>query len=87
MTLMISLPPDDETKLSQRAAAAGKDVTEYVQQLIRRDLAGPAGQNIDEVLAPLRKAFAESGVSDEELLSDINAARDECRDDLKKRTA
>lgn len=87
MSLTIPLPPDDEMKLSQRAAAAGQDVVAYVQQLIRRDIARPTAANLDELLAPLREAFARSGISDEELLSDIAVARDEYRREKKRTTA
>ncbi len=37
--LNIPLSPDKEAKLRERAAAAGKDVTEYVLQVVEDDLA------------------------------------------------
>ncbi len=37
--LSIPLSPDKEAKLRERAAAAGKDVTEYVLQVVEEDLA------------------------------------------------
>ena len=33
MTLTISLPPDEETQLKERAQAAGQDVAGFVEQL------------------------------------------------------
>jgi hypothetical protein len=37
--LNIPLSPDKEAKLRERAAAAGKDVTEYVLSVVEEDLA------------------------------------------------
>jgi hypothetical protein len=42
MTLNISLSPESEAKLRERAAAAGKDVTAFVRETIEEKLAaGP----------------------------------------------
>ena len=71
MTLTISLPPEDEKKLAQRAAASGKDVGSYVQQLIRRDIDQPG---FAELLAPIHQAVRESGVSETELDSLLQSA-------------
>jgi hypothetical protein len=87
MAITITLSPEDTKKLAERAAAAGQDVLVYVQQIVKRDIARPVPQDIDEILAPLREEFARSGISDEELLADINAARDEYRAESRKRTS
>jgi len=39
MTLNISLSPESEAKLRERAAAAGKDVTAFVRETIEEKLA------------------------------------------------
>jgi hypothetical protein len=81
MVLQIEIAPQTEQRLRERAQAAGKDVTAYVSQLVEQAAAKP---NLDEVLAPLRKSFEASGVSDAELISDITAAQDEYRSTKKR---
>jgi len=41
MTLTISLPSEAEAKLRQRAKAAGQDVSQYLEQLISKELTAP----------------------------------------------
>jgi len=72
MTLRLSLSRQAEDKLGKQAAAAGKDLTTYAARVLERAVREPS---LDEILAPLRKEFAESGVSDEELIKQINEAR------------
>ena len=63
-TLSISLPPETEAKLQERAAAHGEDVASYAARVLDEALNAPS---LDELLAPVRRAFAESGMSDDEL--------------------
>jgi hypothetical protein len=62
MTITVELGPDEETKLLERAAPSGQNVTAYVRRLIARDI-----QGVDEALAPFRRQVEESGLSDAEL--------------------
>ena len=39
MTLTISLPPDAESKLQERANAVGQDMAQFVEQLLTREIA------------------------------------------------
>ena len=64
MTLSISLSPEAEAKLKQRAAAVGKDPTTYASELVESVVTKPT---LDEVLAPFRKQVAQSGMSDQQL--------------------
>jgi hypothetical protein len=73
MTLTIELTPDQESRLRERAARQGQDPADYARALIDRGLTLPS---LDEVLAPIRQDFAESGMSEEELESLIEGARD-----------
>jgi len=79
MTLTISLRPEEQQKLSQRAAAAGTDVTEYVHQLVRRDIDMPP--SIAQAAEPIAQAARASGISDQEFDALIEAARQEVWDD------
>ena len=71
MTMTISLPPDEEKKLAERAAARGNDMVAYVHQLIRKDISLPS---FSELFAPVHRAVRESGVTQSEIDSVIQAA-------------
>ncbi len=72
MSITISLSPEDEKRLRDRAARAGQDVAAYLCQLIRRDV-----HDVDEALAPFRDEVAKSGISDEDLRDFFHEVRDE----------
>lgn len=75
MTLTLSLSPEEERKLLERASESGQDVTSYVRHLIRRDISKPA--YLGEILAPVREDFRRSGATEDELARLIEEARDE----------
>ena len=79
MTLTISLPADAETKLKERALAAGQDITHYLEQLIAKELAAPL--SLAEAAEPLARAVDAAGVSDDEFTSVLIEARDASRRD------
>jgi len=74
MAFTISLPSADEAKLRRRAQAARQDVSKYAEQLIINELNAPL--SLAEASEPLAAAVDAAGVSDDEFLSAINAARD-----------
>ena len=57
MTLNISLSPESEAKLRERAAAAGKDVTAFVRETIEEKLA--AGRDNGSASGSPRQGTAE----------------------------
>ncbi len=63
MTINISLTPEAESKLRQRAAVLGQDLT-VASDLLEQAITRPS---LDELLAPARKQVAESGVTDRQL--------------------
>lgn len=75
MDITISIRPEIQEELQQRATDSGQDVEAYVERLIEKALSGP--QRIDELLAPVRKQVAESGISDDELDALIEEVREE----------
>ncbi|HZW34124.1 MAG TPA: hypothetical protein VFF52_25595 [Isosphaeraceae bacterium] len=75
MTITISLNPEQERRLAKRAAQAGQEVTAYVHHLIDRDL---GAENLDAILAPVRRNFERSGLTDE----DLTALVEEVREDI-----
>lgn len=62
---------------SQRANALGKSLEEYLQALIDAD-------GIDEILAPARQAFAESGMSEDQLSDFLEDAKRRHREERRK---
>jgi hypothetical protein len=89
MSITISLPPEMEEKVRQRAAENGQTVDGYVRQIVEREVLGtnsgrPGGPPAcphrlasDEALAPFRKEVAESGMTDDELLEFFEGVREE----------
>jgi len=70
MTLTLKLPPETEKKLHERAAEAGQSVEGLAMQLIEEALGLNGGQatsraseTFDQILAPVRKGWEESGLS------------------------
>jgi len=74
MNLEVELKPEVEAMLQQRALDRGFSVADYVEQLIERDIL--SAQSFDHILAPIRKGFQESGLSDEQLNSLFEEERD-----------
>jgi hypothetical protein len=79
MSLTISLTPDAEARLKERARAEGKNVVEYVEELIARELMAPI--TLVQAAEPFARAVDESGISDDEFTSILNEARDAVRRD------
>jgi hypothetical protein len=66
MTLTVNLPPATIEKLQAQAAATGKDVDTLVREAVEVKLA-IAGLSFREILEPIHRQVAESGVSEDEL--------------------
>ncbi len=74
MTITISLPPETEKKLLEAAANSGVAPAAYAGKLIE---SGLSGGTFDQILAPVRKGFEDSGLTDDELTGLFEEARDE----------
>jgi hypothetical protein len=93
MTISILLEPEEEQGLRERARRSGRGVEEYVQELIRMDLTGAlvretsvkGSQTFDEILAPIREGFAQSGLAEDKIMSDFQEARQEVRQERRAR--
>ena len=82
MALTISLPSEAESRLRERARAAGQDVAQYVEQLITRELVAPL--SLSEAAEPLASAVDAAGVTDDEFTSILVEARDAVRRERRK---
>jgi hypothetical protein len=76
MSITIDLAPEEERWLSERAARNGEDIGRFIHRLIAREIQG-AATTLDEVLAPVRRQFEESGMTDEELANLVEEVREE----------
>jgi plasmid stability protein len=65
MTLSLTVPPDVEARLRERAAASGQPLDAYASKILAEAIAAPT---IDELLSPARADFANSGMSERKLL-------------------
>jgi hypothetical protein len=63
MTLSLTLPPEVEAKLLQRAAESRQSPDDYASRVLVEAVGAPT---VDELLAPARKQIADSGMSDAE---------------------
>jgi hypothetical protein len=64
MTITIDLPSDIEAALRKKALADGKDLQKFILETLEIKALKPS---LDEILAPIRRNFAESGMSEEDL--------------------
>jgi hypothetical protein len=97
MTFSITLPPETEQRLRERAAQAGQTVEGFILRLVEREVLGPNGsqaqeagappasKTFDEIFAPLRKEVEESGMTNEELDHLVEQARAEVWQERKAR--
>ena len=75
MSIQVELKPEVEAMLQKRALDRGCDVAGYVERLIEKDVL--AAQSFDEILAPIRQGFQESGMSEDELDTLFEEARED----------
>ena len=92
MTITINLPPETEEKLLQAAARNGIAPDAYARELIETVLGGGSSpgehtrpETFDEILAPVRKGFEESGMTEEELTVFFEEAREEASEERQRR--
>ncbi|HEY8750504.1 MAG TPA: hypothetical protein VIM11_21140 [Tepidisphaeraceae bacterium] len=65
MTLSLTVSPEVETRLRERADAVGEPVDVYASKVLAEAVVVPT---IDEIFAPVRADFAKTGKSEQEIL-------------------
>ncbi len=75
MTITLTMPPETQRKLVERAARAGQNVESLACELIERSLNDEP--TLDEILAPFRRQVAASGLSESELTALFEESREE----------
>jgi hypothetical protein len=98
MTVTITLTPETEEQLRQRAAESGQTLEAFLQELVEREARGgngtaapeaapPAVRTFDDFLAPVRKGFEDSGLTEEELTGLFEEAREEAWQERQRKNA
>ena len=72
MEITISVSKEVESALAQKAAARGQDLKAFIENMIRTQVMRPL---LEEILAPVRQDFAESGMSEDELDALVESER------------
>ena len=72
----IDLPIEVKTALERKAK--GQDIKTFIQSIVRKQALRPS---LDEVLAPVRQEFEESGMSEDELDVFMNSVREKAHQD------
>lgn len=81
MTLTIQVPKNIGIALEEKAKNDGKELIEYVEGLLEKDV--DRLKTLDEILAPIRRNFAESEMSEEDLDALIESERQAMYEDKK----
>jgi hypothetical protein len=75
VSIVVDLPPDLQRRLADHTARMGVEPAKYVEVLIQRDL--DSSSRLDQVLAPVRRQFEESGMTEDDLDELVEEAREE----------
>lgn len=75
MEITVTLPPETERKLRERAAATGQDVAAVASDLIKYGI--EERPTLDALLAPFRDQVRESQINDDELTAMFEDVREE----------
>jgi len=75
-TITITLPAELESIIAAKAAASGKGLEEYTLSVLRKDAELPS---LRDLFADVRAEIEASGITDEELEQEIDAAVSEVR--------
>ena len=81
----LRLSKDAEAKLSERAAATGKPLAEYIATLVESVVETP--RTLAEISGPVYQRFLDSGTTDEQLSEELEQAKHEMRAERRGRRA
>jgi hypothetical protein len=83
--VMVRLSRDAEAKLSERAAAEGVPLSDYLARLVESLVEAP--RTLAEISGPVHQRFIDSGTTDEQLSEELEQAKHEMRTDRRGRRA
>jgi hypothetical protein len=84
-TLTLELRKETTERLKVRAAESGQDVARFVSDLVENFSAPPT--SIDVLSGDINRRFIESGMTEEELVEELDRAKHEMRADRRARNA
>lgn len=85
-SVLVTLTPETENRLREKAQKMSLTLEEYLRHLAEGDAANGETSRadcLDKILTPIREGFARSGLSEEELTSLFEEAREEVWHDRK----
>jgi hypothetical protein len=90
MTITIELRPEEEQMLRERARKSGQELPEYVHQLLEQHIRSSPHpeappKTFDQILAPIREGWQQSGMTEEEITALFEETRDEVRKERRAR--
>ena len=85
MSVTIPLDPQAESRLRERAEAVGEDLAGFVSKLI--DHFGSLPTPLETLSGPVAERFRASGDSEQQLIDEIERAKDAMRSDRRTREA
>lgn len=90
MTILIELHPDEERELQERAQTRGQELPEYVRHVLKEHIRyipdpATASKTFDQILAPVREGWQQSGMKEEEITALFEETRDEVRKERRAR--
>lgn len=77
MTVRITFPPMMEAEFRKKAAASGKDVTEFVLDAVKEKLKTP--ETLAQLLAPIHEHTRRTGITEDEIEALVEEVREEAR--------
>jgi hypothetical protein len=85
MVLSLSISAETEARLKAKAAAAGVDVETYAARHLERMAAPP--KSLKDISGPIADAFAQSGMSEDELSDFLEAEKHAMRAERRAKQA
>lgn len=83
--LTLRLSSDAAAKLAERAADAGKPISDYVSALVESVVESP--RTLAEISGPVYQRFLDSGTTDDALADELEAAKHQMRAERRGRQA
>lgn len=91
MAITIELRPDEEQMLGECARASGQTLTEYIRQVLEQHVRsashpGASDGTLDQILAPVRETWRQSGLTDEQINAVLQRDLEQIRRERMERT-
>ncbi|HEX4123903.1 MAG TPA: hypothetical protein VHY37_04190 [Tepidisphaeraceae bacterium] len=85
ISVTLRLSQEARAKLTERAAATGKPLAEYISTLVESVVEAP--RTLAEISGPVYQRFVESGTTDQTLSEELEKAKHDMRNERRGRQA